>query len=514
MRPSRFPVTPRLAALLSMPLVSMALAGCLSGADDAAEPGSSVRSPLVTTLALSADAHVRSTSASTNYGTATTLLIDGNDGGALLHTYLKFSIGNVGSISSAKLRLYVANSSSGPNEVRVVSSTTWTESGITWSNKPATGTLVATIGSASAGTWLEIDITSAVAPNSTVSLAILPGTTDGLDLNSRNASANRPEVVINSGTSGTGGTGGTGSGGTGGATATDANLKIAFVGDTGDGANWRNVLSLVLAEGAAAVVTAGDMTYDSDPAGWWSATEAVVGQSYPVFLARGNHDDGSWSGFLGEAANHLGGAARIAGPHNAAYKTQFRGLDLVTIRKGDTGATISNLFGSDNHIWKVCSWHQNQNKMQVGGKGDEMGWEVYETCRQKGAIIITGHEHTYHRTKTMTNTQTQTIDSSCSGGGSLCVGPGRTFVTVVGTGGTGLRAQVRCTPTASSPPYASLNTSDASCPIWASIYTTNQGANFGAQFITFNVGGNPKRATGYFKTISGQTIDSFSIDAD
>jgi hypothetical protein len=152
--------------------------------------------------------------------------------------------------------------------------------------------------------------------------------------------------------------------------------------------------------------------------------------------------------------------------------------------------------------------------MQVGGKGDEMGWEVYETCRQKGAIIITGHEHSYHRTKTMTNLTNQIIDSTCSSGSSLCVGPGRTFVSVDGTGGTGLRVQVRCTPTASTPPFPSLNTTDPSCPIWASIYTLDQGAQFGAQFITFNVDGNPKKARGYFKNISGQTIDTFDIFAD
>ena len=179
-----------------------------------------------------------------------------------------------------------------------------------------------------------------------------------------------------------------------------------------------------------------------------------------------------------------------------------------------TATTVNNLFSGDTATWRVCGWHQNQNKMQVGGKGDEMGWAVYEACRQKGAIIVTGHEHTYHRTKTMTNTQTQTIDSTCSSGGSLCVGPGRTFVSVVGTGGTGLRNQVRCTPTGATAPFPSLNTSDPSCPIWASIYTTNQGANYGALFISFNVSGNPKKAHAYFKNISGQTIDSFDIFAD
>jgi len=110
--------------------------------------------------------------------------------------------------------------------------------------------------------------------------------------------------------------------------------------------------------------------------------------------------------------------------------------------------------------------------------------------------------------------QAWTIDSSCSSGGSLCVGPGRTFVNVVGLGGTGIRNQVRCTPSSTVAPYPSLNTSDASCPIWAAIYTSDQGANYGAQFITFNVGGNPKLATGYFKTISGTTLDNITITHD
>jgi hypothetical protein len=38
--------------------------------------------------------------------------------------------------------------------------------------------------------------------------------------------------------------------------------------------------------------------------------------------------------------------------------------------------------------------------------------------------------------------------------------------------------------------------------------------NYGIQFITFNVDGNPKKARSYFKTISGTTIDTFTIFAD
>jgi hypothetical protein len=38
-----------------------------------------------------------------------------------------------------------------------------------------------------------------------------------------------------------------------------------------------------------------------------------------------------------------------------------------------------------------------------------------------------------------------------------------------------------------------------------------QGYTYGALFITFNAGGDPHQAEGYFKTITGDTIDAFTI---
>jgi hypothetical protein len=296
--------------------------------------------------------------------------------------------------------------------------------------------------------------------------------------------------------------------------ATDPNLKIAFVGDTDDGSDWKAVASLIKAEHAQAVALAGDMTYSDDPASWWKATESVLGVSYPVFLARGNHDDSSWSGFLPKASEHLGGAERKPGPHDSAYATVFKGLAMATIRKGDAGSVVTELFAGDDHIWKLCLWHQNMERMQVGGKGDEMGWDTYEACRRAGAIIVTGHEHTYHRTRTLTDTERQTVDATCASGSALCVGRGRTYVSVVGLGGKSIRDQKRCKPVATTPPFPSLNTTDESCPIWASIYTSDQNAKYGAQFLIFNVDGNPKKARGYFKNIANEIIDQFEVTAD
>src|SRR4029079_17490348 len=117
-----------------------------------------VTGALTTTGGLAADSYVQQSTATTNYGNATTVQVDSNDGVA--HGYVKMTIGNVGPISSAKLRVYCTNTSSGPNTVRVVADNSWTETGINWNNKPATGATVATLGKVTKNSWVEIDITS------------------------------------------------------------------------------------------------------------------------------------------------------------------------------------------------------------------------------------------------------------------------------------------------------------------------------------------------------------------
>lgn len=320
-----------------------------------------------------------------------------------------------------------------------------------------------------------------------------------------NQTAGSMNGVRGTGTGGATSGGPTGAGGSPpGGISTEPNLKIGFIGDTHTDTGFKNVLNLVKKEGASALVVEGDMSYEGDPPVWWNEVEAVLGTTYPVFISRGNHDNSSWSGYLPTAANHLGGATREPGAHDASYKTTYKGLVIATIQQGDSGSNLMPFLQGDPHIWKICNWHQNQQAMQIGGKGDEMGWDVYETCRQQGAIIETGHEHSYERTKTMTNIASQTVDASCAGATELCVGPGRTFVSVVGLGGNGVRDQTRCLP--STPPYGCKGE-------WAFVYTNQQNATYGAQFITFNAG-DPKKANGYFKNINGQTVDTFTIHHD
>jgi hypothetical protein len=155
--------------------------------------------------------------------------------------------------------------------------------------------------------------------------------------------------------------------------------------------------------------------------------------------------------------------------------------------------------------WIICGWHKNQTAMQLGKKGNEMGWEVYETCREHGGIIITGHEHSYSRTKTLINTAEQRVDPACADPQHICVGPGKTMVAVSGLGGHSIRNQDRCLPT--TYPYGCHQE-------WAFVYTRDQNATYGALFIEFYKDGVANQAQGYFKNIQGDVVDEFTLQKE
>lgn len=61
-----------------------------------------------------------------------------NGGGGLRQVYVKFNLANLGgSISSAKLRVYVTNDDARPITVSAVADDSWQETSMVWSNKPA-----------------------------------------------------------------------------------------------------------------------------------------------------------------------------------------------------------------------------------------------------------------------------------------------------------------------------------------------------------------------------------------
>jgi hypothetical protein len=144
----------------------------------------------------------------------------------------------------------------------------------------------------------------------------------------------------------------------------------------------------------------------------------------------------------------------------------------------------------DSSLWRISAWHVNQGRMQVGTKGDEAGWGVYEESRLGGAIIATAHEHSYSRTHLMSGMADQKVASRDK---TLRLRKGRSFAFVSGLGGAEIRPQ------------------SLSGDWWASIYTSTQGAKHGALFATFNVDGDARKARFYFKNVDGAVVDSFEV---
>jgi PKD repeat protein len=144
-----------------------------------------------------ADAYVRSDSANSNTGTATTLRVR-RTATASIDSYLKFTVSGVGPVTDASLRLYVTDGSTDGGAVHAVADDTWTETGITWSSRPAVGAMVGDIGAVTAGSWVEVDVSGLVTGDGTYSMALIGAVADVGSYHSRTG-ANPPQLVMTPG---------------------------------------------------------------------------------------------------------------------------------------------------------------------------------------------------------------------------------------------------------------------------------------------------------------------------
>ena len=113
-----------------------------------------------------------------------------------IHTYLRFDLtGLSGPTASARLRLSCTDASPVGGLVFPTSST-WSETGITWANKPAaTGGQIASLGAVEAGAWVEVDVTAAVTGTGPRSFLVTSTSTNSALYTSREGTQ-RPELVV------------------------------------------------------------------------------------------------------------------------------------------------------------------------------------------------------------------------------------------------------------------------------------------------------------------------------
>ena len=152
------------------------------------------------TVTATADSYVSGGSTGTNYGGSTLLGVDNSPVEA---TYLKFDLSAYAgrTIQSATLQLRSAGSgSTGTQNVKLVADDSWTEGGITYGNRPALGASIGTLGPTTTNTAYSVSLSAASLAGELghqLSLGMDTGSSDGLDLNSKEAGSTvAPKLVL------------------------------------------------------------------------------------------------------------------------------------------------------------------------------------------------------------------------------------------------------------------------------------------------------------------------------
>ncbi len=142
-----------------------------------------------------ADSYVDSSQPGANFGSATTLRVDGSP---IVNSYLRFSVSGVGAQTISQVRLLIhANSGSSQGLVaKPVADNTWGEATLNYSNAPATGSSLATSGSVTSGAWVTLDVTGSVTGDGSYSFGVsTPGVT-AISLSARESGANAPQLIV------------------------------------------------------------------------------------------------------------------------------------------------------------------------------------------------------------------------------------------------------------------------------------------------------------------------------
>jgi len=314
------------------------------------------------------------------------------------------------------------------------------------------------------------------------------------------------------------------------------NFTVVIAADV-DLSLMADLLKAVALEKPDVVVLNGDIGYNdcnpSAPQLFMNMVDDALGKSLPLFLTKGNHDEygdnwdrrsgysellqarwkqaqnladfncqGKWGvnqtckrqgvamNFATHGCESCGPAPGCCGSDGWLYACPPERItcnDQCQAGPGFHTNALQNFKG----LWRMCFWHKNMHNLQVGGKVDETGYEPYEECLRAGAMIFTGHEHSYERTRSLTSMSKQTVDPEWNSADKLRVKEGTSFVVVGSLGGFNRRPQQRCLPT--QYPYGCKGE-------WAKILsgshqeTTGLGAT--AVVMRFHVDGNPCKATG------------------
>ncbi|SET87670.1 DUF7594 domain-containing protein [Stigmatella erecta] len=192
---------------LALAGLAATLAACGGDVDEAQERwGEAPRA--LSVLGASEDSYAHEGNASSNYGSSTSIYVK-NEAGVSRYAYLKFNVSGLSGVSSARLRVY-GSASSNTTLMAYQTGDAWSESSLTWSNKPAVGSLAGSVPINTTAKYNDIDVTAYVsaqaAGDGTVSFVLQESVGKYTTLNSSENASNPPQLEVTASGSGGGDT--------------------------------------------------------------------------------------------------------------------------------------------------------------------------------------------------------------------------------------------------------------------------------------------------------------------
>ena len=151
-------------------------------------------------IVASADSYVGSTNPTRNFGTASSVRIRGGTTASpgTYVAYFRFPVSGLAgrSVSAAKIHLFNTDASTDGGQA-FAAGDGWTETGITWSNAPATvGAALGSVASVTVNTWVDINLPATAFPSDgSYTLALVSHSTNSGYYTSRSGT-NKPELDL------------------------------------------------------------------------------------------------------------------------------------------------------------------------------------------------------------------------------------------------------------------------------------------------------------------------------
>jgi hypothetical protein len=148
------------------------------------------------TFAAEADARVKQSSPSTNYGNATTLQVDDTTDPDL-ESFIRFTVAGVsGPVQSARVRLYATTNGTQNGPAIYATAPLWNENDITWNRRPArTSNAVDNKSVINTNSWVEYDVTSLLTGNGMFSFVLAGDSNDAVAFSAREG-IQPPQLVV------------------------------------------------------------------------------------------------------------------------------------------------------------------------------------------------------------------------------------------------------------------------------------------------------------------------------